>query len=446
MEQKNNPAKMIIVTAVIIIIFVSIVIGIIVAVSSNNNEQNEILQNLSQNEIEEEEEEENTILDEENITIIDDETVDFSRRYGRIDIIWIDQNNNEIDNPLRPNANGLTPVKFDANKAKFVETTEDDSNWYNYDLQSWANAINYDGSYFVWIPRYAYRITYYSNSQYTKVIGYCDGRGIMKLNDDNTLTRISKNNTGIRETSNHYIVAPAFSKDTASGYRNGGWDSDLSGIWVAKYEASQSDAGTVYSNQGFSGIMKIQPNVTSWRSGTIGEMFTYCQNINNSTNASIYGISTDKSKIDPHMMKNMEWGAVAYLTQSSYGRNGKNVYINNSSDFITGNSGGHDSANEMSGTTFEYTTTRGQGASTTGTIYGIYDMSGGAYDRTMSNWAGTVGSSRFTTSTFPGGSNGSKYYEKYTGTSSQNITSACSKVLIALYVISSKFPIGVGTI
>lgn len=32
----------------------------------------------------------------------------------------------------------------------------------------------------------------------------------------------------------------------------------------------------------------------------------------------------------------------------------------------------------MSGTTFEYTTTRGQGASTTGNVSGIYDMSGGA--------------------------------------------------------------------
>ena len=53
-------------------------------------------------------------------------------------------------------------------------------------------------------------------------------------------------------------------------------------------------------------------------------------------------------------------------------------------------------------------------------------MSGGANDRTMSNWAGTVGSSGFATSTFPGGSNGSKYYDKYTGTSSSSITSAKS--------------------
>ncbi len=33
-------------------------------------------------------------------------------------------------------------------------------------------------------------------------------------------------------------------------------------------------------------------------------------------------------------------GAVAYLTQSQYGRNGHEIDINNSSSFITGNGGG----------------------------------------------------------------------------------------------------------
>ena len=137
-----------------------------------------------------------------------------------------------------------------------------------------ANAVDSNGSYFVWIPRYAYRITYYSNSQYTKVVGYCDGRGIMKLNEDNTLTRICTSNTGIRETANHYIVAPAFSKDTASGYRNGGWDYDLPGFWTSKYEMSMetngthtetinSDIGNVQINEEVKAVSK--PCVSSWR-------------------------------------------------------------------------------------------------------------------------------------------------------------------------------------
>ena len=32
-------------------------------------------------------------------------------------------------------------------------------NWYDYDKKQWANAKTLDGSYWVWIPRYAYKIT-----------------------------------------------------------------------------------------------------------------------------------------------------------------------------------------------------------------------------------------------------------------------------------------------
>ena len=322
MEQKNNPAKIIIVTAVIIIIFVSIIIGIIIAVNSNNNTQDDILQNLTPNVVVEEEEE-NTILDEKNLTIIDDETADFSRRYGRIQIIWIDENNNEIDSPLAPNLNGLIPVKFDSSNARFVQTTENDTDWYNYDLGLWANAINEDGSYFVWIPRFAYRITYYSNSQYAKIIGYCDGRGIMKLNDDGTLTRISRNNTGIRETNNHFIVAPAFSKDTASGYRNGGWDTDLPGFWTSKYEMSMETNGVhTETLNGTIGNVQIsdeikavsKPTVSSWRNINIRNCYLNCYNYNRNR--------------DSHLMKNTEWGAVAYLAYSKFGRNGRTITTN----------------------------------------------------------------------------------------------------------------------
>ena len=363
MEQKNNPAKIIIVTAVIIIIFVFIVIGIIIAVNSGNKTQDEILENMVQNVVEDEKEE-NTIIDEENLTIIDDETADFSRRYGRIEVIWIDENNNEISSPLAPNLNGLTPVKFDSGNAKFVQTTEQDTSWYNYDLGLWANAINSDNSYFVWIPRFAYRITYYSNSQYTKVIGYCDGRGIMKLNNDGTLTRISRNNTGIRETSNHYIVATAFSKDTASGYRNGGWDTDLPGFWTSKYEMSMETNG-VHTETANSSIGNVQtsdtikavskPAVSSWRNINIRNCYLNCFNY-------------DRNR-DSHLMKNSEWGAIAYLSYSKFGRNGRTITTNSNEKYITGGSTSEQSIYISNGN-----------QSTTGNPTGVYDLAGGAWE------------------------------------------------------------------
>lgn len=362
MEQNTNFTKIIIVTAVIIIIFVSVIVGIIIAFNSNNN-SDDILQNVAQNNTQDEEKS-NIILDEENVVITDDETAQITRRYGRVEVIWIDENNNEISEPLKPNLNGLTPVKFNSSRVTFEETTENDSNWYNYSLQNWANAVNSDGSYFVWIPRYAYRIIYYSDSQYTNIVGFCDGRGIMKLNEDGTLSRISRNNTGIRETSNHYIVAPAFSKDTASGYRNGGWDSDLSGIWVAKYEmsmetngnhteTSDSEIGNVLISDTVKAVSK--PGVSSWRNINIRNCYLNSYNY-------------DRNR-DSHLMKNSEWGAVAYLSYSSYGVNGRNITTNTSSQYITG------------GTTSEESIYISNGnQSTTGNATGIYDLVGGAWE------------------------------------------------------------------
>ena len=67
------------------------------------------------------------------------------------------------------------------------------------------------------------------------------------------------------------------------------------------------------------------------------------------------------------MMKNDEWGAVAYLSRSKYGKNDE-VTINGSSSYYTG--GGTENA---------YATTN-TAQSTTGNVWGVYDMSGGAWE------------------------------------------------------------------
>ena len=87
------------------------------------------------------------------------------------------------------------------------------------------------------------------------------------------------------------------------------------------------------------------------------------------------------------MMKNTEWGAVAYLSHSKYGINTE-VRINNNSNYLTGYAAvdGTDQSSYpgTSGTdstkTLPYNTETGYKASTTGNITGIYDMSGGAWE------------------------------------------------------------------
>ena len=182
----------------------------------------------------------------------------------------------------------------------------------------------------------------------------------------------------------------------------GGWDTELSGIWIGKYEASQSDAGTTVNDIGNSGIIQVKPNVTSWRGITIGQMY-------------------DKAKeysqgLKSHMLKNSEWGAVTYLTHSKYGRNTTEVTINNNSNHLTGNAGDSIDATESTNTN-AYNTDKGILASSTGNVYGIYDLSGGAYEYTAAYYR--EGTTLSNGNSFTNGTS-DEYSTVYDGTSLDN--------------------------
>ena len=53
---------------------------------------------------------------------------------------------------------GMKGVYWDDSGTEIEVTESNKNNWYNYDQQKWANAKTEDGSYWVWIPRYAYKI------------------------------------------------------------------------------------------------------------------------------------------------------------------------------------------------------------------------------------------------------------------------------------------------
>ena len=71
-------------------------------------------------------------------------------------------------------------------------------------------------------------------------------------------------------------------------------------------------------------------------------------------------------------------GATVYLAHSQYGRNGYELDVNNNGQYITGNGGGVVGSKSSAPTNVinRYDTAIGAKASTTGNIYGIYDMSG----------------------------------------------------------------------
>ena len=330
---------------------------------------------------------------------------------GIIEIKWLDGTSYNVSNT--PNApvtktisNGtMELVKFDSSSKTWKVGTE-----YSYtagtgsndNTQSkWANArVTIDGvdSYFVWIPRYAYRIIYFDSSESKKayqegtlteadavaqgkIIGYSDSRGIVDAQGKKIADVASTTKTRVSE--DYFMVHPAFINDVDAG----GWDSELPGIWVGKYETSsvEGNGNSLTADNVTTKTPKVQLGVNSWRYIQIGNMYTVS-----------YNYARD---LESHLLKNSEWGAVAYLTESKYGRNGIEIAQNTNSSYYTG--GGSGTA---------YITNVSQ--SSTGNVYGIYDLSGGAYEYVAGYYKDGILANG---SSFADGVN-DKYATAYTGT------------------------------
>src|SRR5574344_999329 len=113
---------------------------------------------------------------------------------------------------------------------------------------------------------------------------------------------------------------------------------------------------------------------------------------NDTATTEIYTLSLHDAlpiSLESSMLTNMQWGAVAYLTESVYGTctgtKGSAVctaqpQLNSVSTYQTG-CGPQPAATTSSGTTCNYyNTTIGKLASTNQKIYGVYDMNGGAME------------------------------------------------------------------
>ena len=306
---------------------------------------------------------------------------------------------------------GMIPITYESNKWVVADKSNSNKSWYDYDNKKWANICTVDSTnsnyrtatvgteipvedmttMFVWIPRYAYSIVSGYQTSNTEAPSTTNSNSTKKIDvtflvgntnrDINNKTYNTDYNaeTDVEGGKTPMIVHPGFSYGS----------SQLTGLWVAKFEASGTDAdgnavGNVTSSSGTT-YVKSLPNVISWRHITIGESEYQCTQMSSNTNA--YGWSN----VNTHLIKNSEWGAVAYLCYSKYGAvpmiNGCGSYSSSSGyyDMYTGmgpassSSEGRYDATAKSG--HEYNTPNGQLASTTGNVYGVYDMSGGAWER-----------------------------------------------------------------
>ena len=335
---------------------------------------------------------------------------------------------------------GMTAIKFteptgntkdtEGKEEKVSDSSKND--WYDYDEKKWANAETEDGSMWVWIPRYAYKVIY--NDPNDKSKGGVFDIVFLVGTSDNYYDKDGKLQTAQRQTSKDqtiktdgdvYTVHPAFTNESSIDYANGGWKKELTGIWVSKFEAGFVDKSTfdadkekysssVYYTQtyGWTSLNKKEDarNYLNRIYGSNATKITYptfqgekysMNYINHSDAFSISRALTEENNVyglkssstDSHLIKNSEWGAVAYLGQSQYGLYNKNIRINNvnmgdNSNFVYAMTGyaakEEDAASTTNTDAIAWNQTGGELASTTGTIYGIYDMSGGTWERSAS--------------------------------------------------------------
>lgn len=305
-------------------------------------------------------------------------------KYSKIDIKYED-NENKIDIynsdvPNEPNlVKGMIPITY--NEFKKVWEKADYSNWYDYGNRKWANAVmvtdssrdNYINAkagsevkeediltYLVWIPRYRYKLF---NALFDKI-------DPIEIN----IVFEGKNSSKSNGTKNgEWLTHPAFTFG----------DQELAGIWVGKFETT-----------GTGDMPTIKPNLVSLTNQNISTQFDTSRKIN-------YVVDNEKDKIDAHIAKNVDWGAVVYLSHSKYGictngvcNNIRNNNVNTLNDIngpsVTGCSSVNPNGSMVVSDTCNTNYSRayndneyGVLASTTYSIYGIYDMSGGSWETTM---------------------------------------------------------------
>ena len=344
---------------------------------------------------------------------------------------------------VEPNApvldDGMIPVYYDESSSswKKADSSNKNKNWYDYNNKKWANSVTVSSTnrdiyksasvgteipmddiltMEVWIPRYKYKVWNYnengtatSNEQEIEITFedgtdktgeiYCQDAISSTDGDPSETCKLKKNNiTCTDDTCNNKTYThPAFTFG----------NEEIKGFWIGKFEIT----GTINN-------VTTKPSLSSVREQTVSSFETNIMNMNSSGNR--YGLST---LTDTHMIKNIEWGAVAYLSHSKYGTCSggtcTEIGINNNSNFITGC--GANASSLKNTTCNSYNTNNGMLASTTGNIYGVYDMSGGAWEYTMSNIVssdGTImmsGYSSLSNSGYTGKIYDSGNYTSYTG-------------------------------
>ena len=312
-------------------------------------------------------------------------------------------------------AEGMIPITYDGTNWVKADKYGAYNNWYDYGNQKWANAVMVTSAkretymnanagtaipendilaYFVWIPRYKYKLfnATYASGTSPSLIDVVFENGTSTTGNVTCTYASNGAETCQNKSNGNWYTHPAFTMINASGNKT-----EYKGIWVGKFETTGSTTTPT-----------IKPSLVPITRQNISAMYSSALSFS-SVN---YITSHSINKTDSHVIKNIEWGAVAYLKQSNYGLGLINIGVNNYYDSVFKTGCGASAGTSQVTTCNVYNTAKGMLASTTGNITGVYDMSGGAEDYVMGNYNKTAGSSGLTVSGVP-----LEHIDIYSGTS-----------------------------
>ena len=315
------------------------------------------------------------------------------------------EDNSNANKPVL--ASNMIPVYYDETSSSWkkadINNKTMENRWYNYDNQIWANAVTITTD----------RLETYKNENPGTVISMDDITTMWVWIPRFNAVTPSNYNGGTVALPNAIDVTFVKENETAIDAFTFG-DKELSGFWYGKFETSTTDGklGCTTTTCSNANNILIKPNLVSVTVNNVSSYFYAGRSMEQPNNS--FGFVS--SEVDTHMSKNNEWGAVAYLTQSIYGRCADSttcidIGINNNSSYKTGY--GAPAGSSSSATNGAYNTTLGKAASTTNNIYGIYDMSGGRGEYVMGVYNNSKSASGF--NDLPD----KKYYNNYTTTEYQ---------------------------
>ncbi len=286
----------------------------------------------------------------------------------------------------------------------------------------------------VWIPRYKYKVWNYNedgtHTSEPQEIQITFEKGNKSTGDITCTDKIQgEDGDGTSETCTLKTTQQKCTDDTCNGktYTHPGFTfgkDELTGFWVGKFELSSDTVCTPKGEEALGNGCNsdkirplIKPNLYSWIGAQISTFETVALAMNDDNNK--YGFAkTD----DTHIIMAKEWGAIAYLSHSKYGKDGEvdnNAYYNSdiTKQYMTGCGPQAKESSAPMTTCNSYETPLGKEASTTGNIYGVYDMAGGSWESAMLNVIGKDGTSKMSgrSTTYNSGYKGLLYDDnKYT--------------------------------